>query len=146
MVAGAGPGLLRIAARYADIVNFAPRPPTTGRTASGSVAFGLTVVQQVDIVRQAAGDRFEDLELATFSSGPAVTDAADLGPVLERFAAEYNTSIEVAEAIPATLVGSVDAIVERLQQQRQELGLSYRIIGGAAMDDFAPIVARLSGT
>lgn len=103
------------------------------------------MAQQVDIVRQAAGDRFEDLELATFSSGPAVTDAADLGPVLERFAAEYNTSIEVAEAIPATLVGSVDAIVERLQQQREKLGLSYRIIGGAAMDDFAPIVSRLSG-
>jgi probable F420-dependent oxidoreductase len=146
MVAGAGPRLLKVAARYGDIINFAPRPPTTTRTATGSVGFGLTVADQVEIVREAAGERFEHLEFGTFSSGPVVTDAADLGPVFERFAAEYNTSPEIARDIPATLAGSVDALVERLQQHREQLGLSYRIIGGAAMEAFAPVVARLAGT
>jgi probable F420-dependent oxidoreductase len=146
MVAGAGPKLLELAARYADIVNFAPRPPMVGRTATGSVGFGLTVGDQVELVRQAAGARFADLEFATFSIRPVVTDAADLSDVMDAFAAEYNTPPEVAAAIPATLAGSVDALVERLQQHREELGLSYRIIGGSAMEAFAPVLARLAGT
>ena len=58
MVAGAGPRLLEVAARFADIINFAPRPPTVGRTATGSIGFGLTVADQVDLVREAAGERF----------------------------------------------------------------------------------------
>jgi probable F420-dependent oxidoreductase len=145
MVAGAGPELLKVAARHADIVNFAPRPPIRGRTASGSLGFGLTLADQVEIVREAAGERFAQLELATFSIGPVVTDATDLSPIFERFAAEYNTSPEIARDIPATLAGSVEAIVERLQQHRAQFGLSYRIIGGSAMEAFAPVVARLAG-
>jgi hypothetical protein len=105
----------------------------------------MTVADQVAIVREAAGARFESLELATFSSGPVVTDVADLGPILERFAAQYNTSPAVAEAIPATLAGSVEALVERLLQHRAELGLSYRIVGANALEAFAPVVARLAG-
>ena len=146
MVAGAGPRLLNIAARYADIVNFAPRPPTVGRTATGSIGFGLTVADQVELVREAAADRFERLEFATFSIRPVVTDATDLSSVMDDFAEEYNTSPQVAATIPATLAGSVDALIERLQQQRQELGLSYRIIGGSALEAFGPVVARLAGT
>ena len=69
----------------------------------------------------------------------------DLSDVMHAFAAEYNTSPEVAATIPATLAGSVDALVERLQQHRDELGLSYRIIGGSAMETFAPVVGRLAG-
>jgi probable F420-dependent oxidoreductase len=145
MVAGAGPRLLKVAARYGDIVNFAPRPPTTTRTASGSVGFGLTVADQVEIVRAAAGDRFDQLELGTYSSGPVVTDDADLAPIFETFAAQYNTTPAIAREIPATLAGSVDALVERIEQHREQLGLTYRIIGGAAMDAFAPVVARLAG-
>ncbi len=146
MVAGAGPRILEVAARHADIINFAPRPPTTGRTATGSIGFGLTVADQVELVRKAAGDRFHDLEFATFSIRPVVTDATDLAPIMHAFAAEYNTSPDVAATIPATLAGSVEALVERIQQQREELGLSYRIIGGSAMEAFAPVVARLAGT
>jgi probable F420-dependent oxidoreductase len=145
MVAGAGPRLLEVAARYADIVNLAPRPPMVGRTATGSLGFGLTVGDQVELVRQAAGERFADLEFATFSIRPVVTDTVDLSAIMDAFAAEYNTPPEVAASIPATLAGSVDALVERLQQHRDELGLSYRIIGGSAMEAFAPVVARLAG-
>src|SRR5204862_395798 len=83
--------------------------------------FGLGVADQVDLVRQAAGERFLDLEFATFSIRPVVTDAVDLSDVMEAFAAEYNTPLEVAATIPATLAGSVDALVERLQQHREEL-------------------------
>jgi probable F420-dependent oxidoreductase len=145
MVAGAGPRLLEVAARYADIVNLAPRPPMVGRTATGSLGFGLTVGDQVELVRQAAGQRFADLEFATFSIRPVVTDSVDLTAIMDAFAVEYNTPPEVAATIPATLAGSVDALVERLQQHRDELGLSYRIIGGSAMEAFAPVVARLAG-
>ena len=68
MVAGAGPRLLDVTARFADIINFAPRPP---------------------------GQRFADLEFATFGIRQVVTDAIDLSGIMVAFAAEYNTSPEV---------------------------------------------------
>jgi alkanesulfonate monooxygenase SsuD/methylene tetrahydromethanopterin reductase-like flavin-dependent oxidoreductase (luciferase family) len=142
----AGPRILKLAARTADIVNFALSPSTLGRVATGSVGFGLTVADQADLVREAAGDRFDNLEFATFSIRPVVTDATDLTPVVDAFAAECNTSPEIAATIPATLVGSVEALVERLRQQGEEPGLSYRIIGGSALEAFAPVVARLADT
>jgi hypothetical protein len=40
----------------------------------------------------------------------------------------------------------VDEIVETLQRRREELGFSYIVIQEAAIDAFAPVVARLTGT
>ncbi len=54
MVAGAGPRILKWAAREVDILNLAPRPPIVGRTARGSQGFGLTMADTVSIVRAAA--------------------------------------------------------------------------------------------
>jgi probable F420-dependent oxidoreductase len=47
MVAGAGPRIMRMAAREADIINIAPRPPTIGTTPRGSTGFGLTMADEV---------------------------------------------------------------------------------------------------
>jgi alkanesulfonate monooxygenase SsuD/methylene tetrahydromethanopterin reductase-like flavin-dependent oxidoreductase (luciferase family) len=149
MVAGAGPRILRLAAREADIVNLAPRPPIVGRTARGSVGFGLTMADSLAIVREAAGERYDSLELCVFSNNPAagnpsITDNPD--PLIDTLAEELQTTREAVLDMPATLVGSVDAIVERLQEHRERYGISYRVIPRYALDQFAPVVARLAGT
>lgn len=149
MVAGAGPRILRLAAREADIVNLAPRPPIVGRTARGTVGFGLTMADSVAIVREAAGERFDELELCVFANNPAagnpsITD--DPEPLIAKLAEELQTTREAVLAMPATLIGSVAAIVERVQQHREQYGISYRVIPSYAMDAFAPVVARLAGT
>jgi hypothetical protein len=55
------------------------------------------------------------------------------------------TSDEVL-GTPHVLVGSVDQIVDDLVRRREELGLSYVVLSGGALDDMAPVVARLAGT
>ena len=51
-----------------------------------------------------------------------------------------------AAELPLALVGSVDEICEQLESRRAELGLSYWVVQDGAIDDFAPVVARLAGT
>jgi hypothetical protein len=98
---------------------------------------------------EAAGDRYGELELCVYannlnSNNPSITDNPD--PSLELLAAELGTTPAVIAGMPATLIGSVDELTERIQRHRDEYDISYRIIPAAVMDDFAPIVARLKGT
>ena len=149
MIAGAGPRILRLAAREADIINLAPRPPIVGRTARGSVGFGLTMADTIAIVREAAGDRYGDLELCVLANNPnagnpTITD--DPEPLLAKLAAELQTTREATLAMSATLIGSVDEIIDRIQRDRDQYDISYRAIPAYAIDAFAPVVARLAGT
>jgi len=43
------------------------------------------------------------------------------------------------------LLGSVDEVCDRLQQRREELGISYINVAQRSMTSFAPVVARLAG-
>jgi hypothetical protein len=49
-------------------------------------------------------------------------------------------------ASPHVLAGSVEEIVETLQEPRERLGISYITVPGHVVDNFAPVVARLAGT
>jgi hypothetical protein len=46
----------------------------------------------------------------------------------------------------AAVTGSVEAMCEQLQQRRERLGLSYLLVSDELMDDFAPVVERLTGS
>lgn len=149
MVAGAGPKMMRLAATEADIVNIAPRPPIVGPTSRGSMGFGMTMADEVALIKEAAGDRYDDLELCVFSNNPpaknpSVTDDPD--PLIEKLAGDLNTTREATLAMPATLIGSVGSLIERIQEDRERYDVSYRIIPAYAMDEFAPIVEALAGT
>jgi len=149
MMAGAGPRMLRLAAREVDIINLAPRPPTFGRTSRGSQGFGLTMADTIAIVREAAGDRYCDLELCVFANNPAQGNpsiTADPGPWIDKLAAEMHTTVEAVSDMPATLIGSVPEMIDRIQRDREQFDISYRVIPSFAMDAFAPVVARLAGT
>jgi probable F420-dependent oxidoreductase len=149
MLAGAGPRILKLAAREVDIINLAPRPPIVGRTARGSVGFGLTMADTVSIVREAAGERYAGIELCVFANNPGAGNpsiTSNPGPLVEKLAEELRASAEATLAMPATMIGSVEEIVDRVQREREEYDISYRIIPSYAMDDFAPVVARLAGT
>ncbi len=148
MVAGAGPRMMRLAARAADIINIAPRPPLVGPTPAGSIGFGLTMGDEINLIRQAAGARYGDIELCVFannpaSGNPAVTD--NPRPSVEKLAADLQTTPEAVLAMPATLIGSVDSLVEAIQRHRDEYDISYRIVPASAMEAFSPVVRRLAG-
>jgi alkanesulfonate monooxygenase SsuD/methylene tetrahydromethanopterin reductase-like flavin-dependent oxidoreductase (luciferase family) len=149
MIAGAGPRLMRFAAKEADIINIAPRPPIVGPTAAGSMGFGMTMADEVALIKEAAGSRYDELELCVFSnnpgsSNPSVTDRAR--ELIEHLAGELNTTPEAVDAMPATLIGSEADLVERIVAHRELYDITYRTITDSALESFAPIVARLAGT
>ncbi len=143
LIAGAGPRIIKFAAREADIINIAPRPPTVGPTPVGSMGFGLTMADEIAMIKEAAGDRYKDIELSVFAQAANVTD--DEKAALEKVASDLNTTYEAADLMPATLVGPVDSVVERILRHREQFDITYRTIPFFAMDAMAPVVAKLSG-
>src|SRR5439155_12510815 len=68
-------------------------------------------------VREAAGERFADLELAVFAFLVAVTDDAPretIGGLMRRSGIGDRLDPDAALAAPAVLVGSVDRLIEAL--------------------------------
>jgi len=142
LIGANGRRMLRLAARYADILNFPDRPPV-GISMGGNRGLGVTFPEQLQIVRDSAGERYELLELSVLSI-LRVTDQVDES--YEQLARQMQTSEEIVREMPSALVGSVEAIVERVVGNRDEFDLSYPVIGVGAMDAAAPIVRRLAGT
>jgi alkanesulfonate monooxygenase SsuD/methylene tetrahydromethanopterin reductase-like flavin-dependent oxidoreductase (luciferase family) len=49
-------------------------------------------------------------------------------------------------ASPTVLIGSVERVVEDIHSWRERWGISYVIVSYPELEDFAPVVARLTGT
>jgi probable F420-dependent oxidoreductase len=142
MIGGSRKRVLSLAGREADIVSLANVPWTPVNQS------GLTPQQEaarrVGFVRQAAGDRFEQLDIESSPYFSEVT--ANPEQVLVTMAARMrNADPEVLREHPNVLVGPPGQIIERLQRQRELLGVNYISIPQEHLDSFAPICARLSG-
>ena len=135
--------MLSVAAREADIVGFVSRARPEGGI-DWSEGTEEALARKVGWVREAAGDRFAQLELALLFQGSAVTNqpqaaAAELAP-------EFGLTAEQVLASSEFAFGSVDQIVEQLLALRERHGISYLIVVQPQMEAFAPVVARLAGT
>jgi probable F420-dependent oxidoreductase len=145
IIGGNGPRLLELAAREADIVNLTGLTFTRGGTSldmSGWTVAGLA--ERTRVIRQAAGERFDRLELSAQIQRVIVTDrpreaAEELQKRWEQLSVD-----EILEA-PFVLIGTVDEMVEALQARRDRWGISYFVTFEPYLDAFAPIVARLTG-
>ncbi len=156
LIGGGSRRILSIAARHADIVGINFRTTADGMPDFADITAEATA-HKVAWVRQAAGERFGDIELSVFAPLIAVTDddprqAADRLLQAFGFGLASQLSVEQVLASPQALIGSVEHIIEMLQARRQRYGLSYVVIreadvGSAAshMDTLAPVVARLAG-
>jgi probable F420-dependent oxidoreductase len=142
LIGASQPRMLRLAARYADIVGLEDKQ--FAQRASGTEVTPARAADQVAIVRAAAGDRFGRLELNLLVARVKVTD--DQHSALDQQAAQTGLSREAILESASFLLGSVDYMVERLRAQREQLGISYLVVFDRAMDAFAPVVARLAGT
>ncbi len=63
---------------------------------------------------------------------------------LERFSREMETPLEIVRDSPHVLSGSVEELVDTLLQRRERWGFSYIVVREDVLEDFAPVVARLS--
>jgi probable F420-dependent oxidoreductase len=143
MVAGAGPRMLRLAAREADIINIAPRPPIKGTTSRGSTGFGLTIHDELAILQEAAGPRYDALELCVFADRASVTD--DPAPAVEALASEFGITADGVHEMPHTLIGGADAMAAKILLDKERYGVTYRIVQGVLMEAMAPVLKAVAG-
>lgn len=131
-IGGGGRRILTLAAREATIVGINATLTAGELTAEvGATVTPAAFDEKVAWIRAAAGERFDDLELQCHS-GFVTVGASDM-------------PAETRE-IPLVLAGTVDELVDTLTSRRERYGISYWVVPDRAMDDFAPVVARLSGT
>jgi probable F420-dependent oxidoreductase len=147
LIGGGSRRVLTFAAQEADIVSLNIRSTREGGFDWGSVG-PESIAQKVAWVREAAGDRFPALELHWIVIAMAVTDRPRdaAREVIEMFGAAGAITPEELLASPQALIGSEEAIVEKIERNRDEYGVSHLTVFAPAMEPFAPIVARLAGS
>src|SRR6478609_5787825 len=132
-IGGGGKQVLSIAAREANIVGVSSKA-----TAVGAMDLGDRTLQAFDEkvrwIREAAGERFAELELNTLIQHVRITDNRRQGAkeVLAAYASWPPHLVvnmprgteELLEA-PYCVIGTVAQIVEQLQERRERHGISY---------------------
>ena len=145
-LAGGSKRVLSLAGREADIVGLHLRTYADGSGGDITSSSADATLEKLEWVRQAAGDRFDDLEFNVLVPRLAVTDnprqAAE-----ERVARENRPGLtaDLLLESPNALIGSVDGLVETLEMRRERYLISYIAIVEEEMEAFAPVVARLNG-
>jgi probable F420-dependent oxidoreductase len=149
LMGGGGRRMLTFAAREADTVGLAPIATGDG---PGLVEDCLTAATERKIgwIREAAGDRFDHLDLNVYPAvGPVrVTDDArrEAGELAHRLVSRHGGHVSAGELLesPFVYIGSVDGLVEKLIAARARFGINC--LTAFDMDQLAPVVERLAGT
>jgi probable F420-dependent oxidoreductase len=152
-IGGGGRRLLRLAAHEAHIVGYNPNGlPGGGLDFATSTAEAYD--QKLAWVKEAAGERFDQLTFHANMLVVTVTDdrqrgaeqtAAWFAPLRSGIAHNLPDDPYALLSSPHVLVGSIDQICAELQERRERHGISRITIPSQALDDFAPVVARLAG-
>jgi probable F420-dependent oxidoreductase len=137
---GTAKRILSLAARYADIVGI-------GFAAWGEQAGSVTpeaIAQKVAWVREAAGQRYEQLELSFTLFRLVITDGTGQRDSEHSVSGAPEPALSAPSAFHA-LSGSIEQITEQLLVRREQYGFSYIQVPDAQMEAFAPVVGRLAG-
>lgn len=145
LIGAGGRRMLGIAGRHADIVGINPNLKAGAVTPEvGKDATAEATERKLGWLREAAGDRFDAIELNVLVYVAIVTD--DREGAAAGVAPAFGLTTEEALGTPHALVGTVDDICEVITERRERFGFSYYSVGGQSMDDLAPVVSRLAGT
>ena len=150
LIGGTRERVLRIAAREADIVGIDLRQDRE----SLPDAFPERMDVRVRWIREAAGDRFERLELSVLRllGDIAITNAplrvaSELARRYERGTGLTIDPRDILES-PYSLIGSVPELVAKLRRNRDRWGINSILVGWLDEPDLgalAPVVEQLAG-
>jgi len=146
LIGGNNRSLLRMAAREADVVGVtgAGRTLPDGQHHEPSGFPPAAVDETVALIREAAGERVQEIEMHALIQGVIVT--ADRRGEAEQIAARFPLlTPDVALGTPFLLIGTVDEIVDDLLARRERWGFTYYTVFAHTMDAMAPVVERLGG-
>lgn len=144
LLGGGGKRMLSLAGRRADIV--AVNVNLAGGVIDASVGPDATAArtdEKVAWIRAAASGRDQQPVLQVRIHVAAVTDDRD--GLAELLAGGLGLSPEEALQSPFQIAGTVEQIVEELEARRERWGFSDIGLSSSAVEELAPVVARLAG-
>ncbi|SEM06868.1 LLM class F420-dependent oxidoreductase [Rhodococcus maanshanensis] len=154
VVGGGGPKMLALAAKYADIISLAPPSNKDGKMLLSGITMEATAAR-VERIREAAGDRFDDIELNWTITTIMPTDDREAMAEMALAALDngYPPNIEVdvkltVEQIlnsPYLAFGSYEEIADQIRSVRAQTSMSYVGIFPTQMEAFAPVIPLLKG-
>ncbi|TMF24384.1 MAG: LLM class flavin-dependent oxidoreductase, partial [Chloroflexi bacterium] len=145
VIGGGGRKMLELAAREADTVNvnFDLREGKPGRRLAQTGLASVTD-EKLGWIREAAGERMEQIELGVWTFMANVTDDRD--GVAEMLAPAMGFGPADVLEVPHFMLGTADQIAEEIIARRERYGISHIVVPGDAADSLAPVVKRLAGT
>ena len=144
IIGGAGKRLLTLAAREASIVSIGAKALGDGSGLDATDTTPAATRQKMAWIRQAAGERFNQLELNMIMYEVVITE--DRHHIAQQLAGRFKTTDQQVLTLPHCLIGTLDQISEDLQTLREQLGISYIAVFDEHSETFAPVIARLAGS
>jgi probable F420-dependent oxidoreductase len=145
VIGGGGKRVLSYAAREADIVGINANL-RSGKADDPDSAVSLNPASTDDKlawVREAAGDRYDQLEIQSLVGFQMFTD--DAQGLAEAMAPAFDTTADAVLDSPVALVGTLDEMVATLERRKVRWDMTYHVIGHDHLETFAPAVERLAG-
>jgi probable F420-dependent oxidoreductase len=144
VVGGGARRMLSIAGREADIVSVMVSMRSGTWEDVGRDATPDRTRQKVAWVREAAGPRFDQIELHTLIHYIEITD--DPRRACVDLSCQLGVSWSEVLHMPLVLVGTLEQMADELEWRRAEYGFSYYTIQSPQWEALGPLVARLAGT
>ena len=147
---GGGKRFLTLAAREAQIIGLAPRiiAGDVPRLDAPSITAAATE-EKIGWIREAAGERFAEIELNTYPvGGPSAitTDPrAEAQRRIDRIREQTGVELTVEEILdsPHVFIGSIKDLTRKFADLRERFGISSFLIDD--LDALAPVVQELAG-
>ena len=142
LIAGGGPEILALAGREANIVAIV----APGITGSGKVppeSFTLdTMREQIGLVRDAAGERFGEIELSMFLDC-ILTD--DSEKTIAALAEKAKVEPDALRNSAYRGIGTLHEIRDHIVHVCDTIGITYFCLRGPDVEGLGPIVSELAG-
>jgi probable F420-dependent oxidoreductase len=131
MIGAGGRRMLRLAAKYADIVNIIPRwPGSWSKDIEDQTIDGI--IRKINIVKKAAEDFGRDptcIEFQLYIQWNEMTDSSErIRERVDGISKEFGTRSEVVAKSEFVLIGSSSYIKDRIKRLIDETGVSYFVL------------------
>lgn len=144
LVGAGGPRMLRLAARHADVVGLLPAPiHASSDSDDPGDRLPAAFERKLDVLRAAAGDRYDQLELSAFATF-IISDKrrASTEELIAR-RGWTGLAVETVWEMPTIFIGSPDQIRADLHARRDQFGLSYLVSPESALPTLTKLLPTL---
>lgn len=146
--------MLALAAKYADIISVVPSTTKEGKLQLSGMTLEKTL-ERVELIRKAAGDRFDEIELNWAITTIVVTDDREQMAEMALAALDNgyppNVDVDVKLSVediltsPYLAFGTYGEIADQIRNVRAKTTMSYVGVFPTQMEAFAPVIELLKG-